>query len=271
MNKYIGATCYVYEATHRVSLKKYAVKIFKSTASPACFKNEIDALSTVYHPNVMHVHEILIGLNDEDIFNLRQGSPCNHEFGTPPRSPKTTSSNRDRQNLSKNVYHARSREDLCFSNPVRNDANGRAVQASHTFIRTPGSDSPNESQERDASHDSDSYFSFTSASEVIQNEPNEGNGSSSEIKSTSPTNKMLRVTRVSTEKKIKALVLPLASKGDVLSYLLKYGAFSEKMSRTVVKKLLVAIKACHDKGLVHRDLKPDNLLFTSDYNVVTLY
>ena len=38
--------------------------------------------------------------------------------------------------------------------------------------------------------------------------------------------------------------------------------FSESIASNVMKQLLSAIAFCHEKGVMHRDLKPDNMLIT---------
>ena len=55
------------------------------------------------------------------------------------------------------------------------------------------------------------------------------------------------------------MVLELCDGGD----LYKRAPYSEKDSATIMGKLLSAIKYMHDHGIVHRDLKFENIMFES--------
>mmetsp|Transcript_68222 Transcript_68222/g.137222 ORF Transcript_68222/g.137222 Transcript_68222/m.137222 type:complete len:560 (-) Transcript_68222:101-1780(-) len=63
--------------------------------------------------------------------------------------------------------------------------------------------------------------------------------------------------------------------GDVLQYIMRGGsergkAFDEATAATLVSQLLDAIAHCHDKGVVHRDVKPDNCLINKAHSKLTL-
>ena len=51
---------------------------------------------------------------------------------------------------------------------------------------------------------------------------------------------------------------------DLLESLHRDGPFSEARARTLGRQLLRALEACHANGLIHRDVKPENLLLFGD-------
>jgi serine/threonine protein kinase len=59
------------------------------------------------------------------------------------------------------------------------------------------------------------------------------------------------------------LVMTLASGGDVLDRLARRTSYSEENARGLVKSLLQALHFVHARRIVHRDVKPENLLLRS--------
>lgn len=66
--------------------------------------------------------------------------------------------------------------------------------------------------------------------------------------------------------------MELAEKGTLFEYLKVSSVyfsrgFTEDFARTYFQQLIGAVEYCHNQGVAHRDLKPDNLLLDSSYNL----
>ncbi|KAA8528331.1 hypothetical protein F0562_035686 [Nyssa sinensis] len=58
------------------------------------------------------------------------------------------------------------------------------------------------------------------------------------------------------------LVMELCSGGRLIDQMSKVGPYSEHRAANILKELMLVIKYCHDMGVVHRDVKPENILLT---------
>lgn len=58
-----------------------------------------------------------------------------------------------------------------------------------------------------------------------------------------------------------------AENGDLLEYIMKNGAISEGQTRFWVRQIALAVQYLHSIDIVHRDLKCENILITSKFNV----
>jgi serine/threonine protein kinase len=66
------------------------------------------------------------------------------------------------------------------------------------------------------------------------------------------------------------IVMELCPGGDLLNYVRKRRKLSEKYAKFVFKQIMEGIAYLHDNGVVHRDIKPDNILMNNDYSSVAL-
>ena len=57
-----------------------------------------------------------------------------------------------------------------------------------------------------------------------------------------------------------ALVMKFAKYGTILKHLQKKEKFTEEEIRTIMAQLLLAVDLMHRKNIIHRDIKPDNIL-----------
>ncbi|CAD8066570.1 unnamed protein product [Paramecium primaurelia] len=59
------------------------------------------------------------------------------------------------------------------------------------------------------------------------------------------------------------LIMEFLQGGDLVEYIQEKGGLSEEEARVIFRQIAEAIRYCHDKRLIHRDLKLENVLLTS--------
>lgn len=65
-------------------------------------------------------------------------------------------------------------------------------------------------------------------------------------------------------KKVRAFVMEYVEEGNLYEYLKESGPLSEEVARTHFVNLINSVQYVHDHGIVHMNLRPENLLFNKD-------
>ncbi|PSN45623.1 hypothetical protein C0J52_16996 [Blattella germanica] len=74
-------------------------------------------------------------------------------------------------------------------------------------------------------------------------------------------------TKVMETKNMIYIVSEYASQGEIFDYIARYGRMSENAARRKFWQILSAVEYCHNRRVVHRDLKAENLLMDSHMNI----
>jgi serine/threonine protein kinase len=64
------------------------------------------------------------------------------------------------------------------------------------------------------------------------------------------------------------IIMDYASGGELIDYIAAKGSLSEKEGRKFFRQLISAIDHCHLAGVIHRDLKLENMLLDENKNLV---
>lgn len=78
---------------------------------------------------------------------------------------------------------------------------------------------------------------------------------------------IVRVLDIFEDSKRVYMVLDYAENGDVLRYIQRLGAIKETTARNWSRQICDAVRFLHEQNITHRDLKLENLLLDSNYNI----
>ncbi|XP_064470778.1 serine/threonine-protein kinase SIK3-like isoform X2 [Ornithodoros turicata] len=78
---------------------------------------------------------------------------------------------------------------------------------------------------------------------------------------------IIRLYQVMETEKMIYLVTEFADKGEIFDYLVEMGPMPENVARAKFKQIVSAVQYCHQRHVVHRDLKAENLLLDGDMNI----
>ena len=53
--------------------------------------------------------------------------------------------------------------------------------------------------------------------------------------------------------------------GELMDMILITGSFNESLARHFFKQLINGLEYCHNNGITHRDIKPDNLFLDQNF------
>nr|XP_018910956.1 PREDICTED: serine/threonine-protein kinase SIK2-like [Bemisia tabaci] len=78
---------------------------------------------------------------------------------------------------------------------------------------------------------------------------------------------IIKLYQVMETKSMIYIVSEYASQGEIFDYIARYGRMTESAARRKFWQILSAVEYCHNRKIVHRDLKAENLLMDANMNI----
>ncbi|XP_049874802.1 serine/threonine-protein kinase SIK2 [Pectinophora gossypiella] len=78
---------------------------------------------------------------------------------------------------------------------------------------------------------------------------------------------IIKLYQVMETKNMIYIVSEYANKGEIFDYIARYGRMAEQAARRKFWQILSAVEYCHERRIVHRDLKAENLLLDANMNI----
>ncbi|XP_069680653.1 serine/threonine-protein kinase SIK2-like [Periplaneta americana] len=78
---------------------------------------------------------------------------------------------------------------------------------------------------------------------------------------------IIKLYQVMETKNMIYIVSEYASQGEIFDYIARYGRMTESAARRKFWQILSAVEYCHNRRVVHRDLKAENLLMDGHMNI----
>ncbi len=78
---------------------------------------------------------------------------------------------------------------------------------------------------------------------------------------------VIRLYQVMETEAMIYIVTEYAANGEIFDHMVKNGRMAEPEACRVFAQILAAVRYCHSRGVVHRDLKAENLLLDSENNI----
>ena len=82
---------------------------------------------------------------------------------------------------------------------------------------------------------------------------------------------IVRLYETISNDKFLLIITELCSGGDLLSYVRKRRKLTEPIAKIAFKQILDGLTYCHSKGVVHRDIKLDNILLDFYGNIKVMF
>lgn len=90
------------------------------------------------------------------------------------------------------------------------------------------------------------------------------------LETLSKINGIPKILAVGLSSRLNYIILSRAPGIDLYEYIKKHGKIDENELRSITQKILTTIKSVHKKGIVHKDIKPENIIYDYKTKSVTI-